>query len=203
MRKRQAVVLALLVAAWGIGRAQQLKDLEAPSRVKRGDVMVIGFMGGFDRWDDETRAVRKVVLALRGMPGVHAESISNHNGSTAVEFIEHALNKNHNRKVDPKEAAGARIVIFGQGLGSNATLELARTLKERNIPVLLTVQVGRVGTGNFVIPPNVRAAANYGSEIRASDPASTRIIATGSGSQEEIWRQVEGLIREVVNERRP
>ncbi len=168
----QFAVVALCLA--DLCQAQRLRDLESVSKIKKGDAIVIGFLGGFEKWNDDNRSVRKVVLNLRTLPGVHAESMSNHNLSTAVKFIAHAA------------AEHPRVVIFGQSLGGNATVELARILRQKHIPVLLTAQVDSVGMRDGVIPDNVRAAVNYyqhnpltiwgRSEIRAADPFFTRII---------------------------
>ena len=167
-------IVASLLLAVGLIHAQRLKNLEPAARVKPGDAIVIGFLGGFEKWDDNNRSVRKVVLHLRELPGVHSESVSNHNLATALKFIERSAR------------AHPRVVIFGQSMGGNATVELARALKARHIPVVLTVQVDSVGMRDGVIPENVRAAANYyqhdpltiwgRAEIRAADPHSTRII---------------------------
>ena len=217
--------MASLAFAVGLIHAQRLKNLEPAAHVKPGDAIVIGFLGAFEKWDDENRSVRKVVLSLRELPGVHAESVSNHNLSTALKFIERSAR------------AHPRVVIFGQSMGGNATVELARALLARHIPVLLTVQVDSVGMRDGVIPGNVRAAANYyqhdpltvwgRAEIRAADPLYTRIIGnferryplfdssyTGTGTSwarkhlgggharmeadTGLWAEVEQLIRQAL-----
>ena len=168
----RALTLALIASS--LASAQRLKDLQPPSRVKPGDTIVIGLLGGFERWNDPSRSIRKVVLDLRQIPGVHAESVGNHNVASALHFIEHAAH------------AHPRVIVFGQSLGGSATVELARALHRRHMPVELTVQVDSVGLRDRVIPENVRAAVNYfqhspltiqgRSEIRAADPFYTYII---------------------------
>lgn len=214
-----------MVILAGLAQAQWLKDLEPPSRVKPGDTIVIGFLGGWERWNDESRSVRKLVRKLRQQPGVHAESVSNHNLPTALRFVERSAR------------AHPRVVIFGQSLGGNAAIELARALRRRHIPVELTVQVDSVGLHGGVIPSNVRAAVNYfqhdpltiwgRAEIRAADPSQTLIIGNyerrymmfdstlvgpeaswarkhlGGGharmeADSELWTEVEGLIERVL-----
>jgi pimeloyl-ACP methyl ester carboxylesterase len=153
------------------------------------------------------------------MPGVHAESLSNHNLSTALRYL---------NKTKP-----IRIVIFGQSLGGNATVELARALKARHVPVLLTVQIDSVGLRDAVIPGNVRKAVNYfqhdpltiwgRSSIRAEDPSQTTILGNferryplfepvqtswarrylGGGharmeADRALWQEVEDLIRSEI-----
>ena len=220
------MVVALCLA--DLCQAQRLRELESTSKIKKGDAIVIGFLGGFEKWNDDHRSVRKVVLNLRELPGVHAESVGNRNVSTAVKFITHAA------------AARPRVVIFGQSLGGNATVELARILRQRHIPVLLTAQVDSVGVRDGVIPDNVRAAVNYyqhnpltlwgRAEIRAANPFYTRIIGNyerqyamfdssydGTGTSwarrhlgggharmeadTALWTQVELLIRQTLTQR--
>lgn len=154
--------------------AQRLRDLESPTQVRRGDTVVIGILGGWDRWNDPERSIQKLVLKLRDVPGVHAESVGNHNLRTALQWVARSA------------PAHPRVIIIGQSLGGSATVELARALKKRHIPVELTVQVDSVGLHDGVIPGNVRAAVNYfqhdpltiwgRSEIRAAEPAQTRIL---------------------------
>jgi uncharacterized protein (UPF0147 family) len=151
------------------------------------DAIVIGLLGGFERWDDANRGVRKLVLKLRQMPGVHAESLANRNRRTALKYILKALDANGNRKLEADERQRANIVIFGQSLGGAQTVALARDLNRRGIPVQLTVQIDSFGMRDSVIPPNVRKAANFyqheiltfrgEDEIRAADPKKTTILA--------------------------
>jgi pimeloyl-ACP methyl ester carboxylesterase len=150
------------------------------------DTLVIGLLGGFERWDDANRGVRKLVLKLRQTPGVHAESVANRNRRTALKYVLKALDTDGNRKLDVEEKRRANIVIFGQSLGGAQTVALARDLNRRGIPVKLTVQIDSFGLRDSVIPPNVRKAANFyqreiltfrgEDQIRAADPAKTAIL---------------------------
>lgn len=159
-----------------------------------GSTLVIGFLGGYDGWNDEHRSVRRLVLKLRQQPGVYAESISNHRRGVALKFIRRALDTNHDGKLEPSEKAAARIVLFGQSWGGGATVLTARELEKLGIPVLLTVQVDSVGVNDAIIPANVRTAVNFyqrdpftiqgRSEIRAADPAGTTIL----GNFKESYR---------------
>ncbi len=177
----------LLMALWCAGAyAQQLSDLTTPTPIPPGSVLVIGFLGGYDRWNDEQRSVRQLTLSLRERPGVYAESISNHNRPLALALIRRALDTNRDRKLQPKEKAAARIILFGQSWGGAAAVYTARDLQQRGIPVLLTVQIDSVGFRDKMIPANVREAVNFyqhdrftirgRTEIRAANPARTTIL---------------------------
>ena len=166
--------------------AQRLHDLTLPTPLPPGATLVIGFLGGFERWDDEHRNVRKLALKLRQMDGVYAESISNHHRTVAMKLIRRALDANRDGVLDPNERASARIIVYGQSWGGAAAIATAWDLDRAGIPVLLTVQVDSVGPHDDLIPPNVHAAVNFyqhdpftvqgREEITAADPGSTRIL---------------------------
>ncbi len=168
-------------------RDQTFADFAAPVPLPKGSTLVIGFLGGWERWDDPHRGVRKLAIELRGMPGVYAETLSNHRQSLALAFIEAAFDSNQDGRLDPDERAGARLILYGQSLGGGAAVNLARKLQSLGIPVLLTVQIDSVGRNDGVIPANVAAAANLfqhdgppimgRTRIRAEDPSRTHIVA--------------------------
>ncbi|MBY0508061.1 MAG: hypothetical protein K2X03_29380 [Bryobacteraceae bacterium] len=176
--------LSLLTLA--VSPAQRLRDLRVPAPLPTGDVLVLGFLGGLESWDDDHRGVRKLMLRLRDTPGLQAESLAHRRSRVADKVILRALDRDRNGKLDDAERSAARIILVGQSLGGSATVHLAERLHKRGIPVLLTVQVDSFGLHDRVIPANVRAAANFyqhepltiqgQTEIRAADPAHTRVL---------------------------
>ena len=168
---------------------QTWEDFRTPTPIGPDDTLVIGFLGGRERWDNDERSPRKLALKLRSrrIPGLHVETLANRERALAVNLIERAFDRNQDGVLDPREGASARIVIYGLSFGGAATVKLARDLSERNIPVLLTIQIDSVGREDAVIPPNVRQAANFyqtnglvisgEGPIRAEDPKRTTIIA--------------------------
>ena len=106
--------------------------------------------------------------------------------SEGVALIEQALDCNGDGQLDATERRTARIVLYGQSFGGAAVLKLARDLQERDIPVLLTVQIDAVGRNSDRVPPNVRFAANLFQRdgrlvrgtphIEAEDPSRTTIL---------------------------
>ncbi len=181
--RRLALVLALAAAALP---GQKLKDLSVAAPLPSGEVLVLGFLGGLERWDDSHRSVRQLMLRLRESPGVHAESLANRRAKVADKLILRALDRNANGKLEPAERSSARLVLIGQSLGGSAAVHLARRLKKKGVPVLLTIQVDSFGLSDRVIPSNVLAAANFyqhepltihgQSKIQAADPARTRVL---------------------------
>jgi pimeloyl-ACP methyl ester carboxylesterase len=191
----------MVTAAMGcaIARAQRLADLAVPTPIPPGSTLVIGFLGGYERWNDEHRSVRKLVLKLRCRYGIFAESISNHNQRVALSLIHRALDTNGDGRLDAAERARARVILFGQSWGGGATLNIARELAQLGVPVLLTVQVDSVGMHDEIVPANVRAAVNFyqhdpftivgRSEIRAADSSQTAIL--GNFQETYMWRAVD------------
>jgi pimeloyl-ACP methyl ester carboxylesterase len=161
------------------GSARTPSHFTTPVPLNPGDTLVIGFLGGFDHWDDPHRGVRKVALNLRdrSIPGVYAETMENHKHHQATELILQAF----------KDRSFARVILYGQSLGGSAVIKTARELQDLHIPVMLTVQIDSVGLNDRTIPANVAAAANFcqrepfsiigRNRIRAADPSKTAILA--------------------------
>ncbi len=147
--------------------------------------MAVGFLGGFEHWNDEHRGVRKLALDLRER-GIFAETASNHRRETAVEFVKRALDRNGDGHIDAGEAARARVILYGQSWGGAAVVQTARELEQWGVQVLLTVQIDSVGLHDGEIPANVLAAVNFYQhdlftirgrrEIHAADPTHTHIL---------------------------
>jgi pimeloyl-ACP methyl ester carboxylesterase len=185
---KAAAVLTLVAACPPAAISQRLSDFTAPQPLPPGSVIVLGFLGGFERWNDEQRGVRKVAFDLRsrGIPNLFVETASNHRRRTAVKFLRQALDTNRNGRIDAEEAVRARVILYGQSWGGATVIKTARELQRWGVPVLLTLQVDSVGLSDAVIPANVHAAANFfqhdlltirgRGEIRAEDPSRTRII---------------------------
>lgn len=176
-----------LSVAGGVARAQRYEDFTTTTPLKKGDILIVGFMGGRESWDNHRRGVRKLALKLRAMnlPGVHVETVENKNRRRAMQLIQNAFDRDGSRSLDEHERAEARIIVYGQSFGGAAVVKLARQLERVGVPVLLTVQVDSVGRGDKVIPPNVALAVNLFQrdglikgerEVRAEDSNRTTII---------------------------
>ena len=188
--RRWVIVAAVLCCT--VLQAQRLYDMVTPTPLPPGTTLVIGFLGGYERWDDEHRSIRQLTLKLRNRPGVYAESIANHNRAVSLRLIRRALDTNRNGKLDPDERARARVILYGQSWGGAAAIATAEDLEKLGVPVLLTVQIDSVGIHDQIIPANVLAAVNYyqhdpltiqgRQQIRAADPAKTRILGNFAAS---------------------
>jgi hypothetical protein len=178
----------LLVFAFALS-GQSPADFITPSPLPAGDVLIIGFLGGWERWDNEHRGVRRLALRLRqgAIPGVHIETIENHNRAAGLALIRRVLDADRNGILDNGERSAVRLILYGQSFGGAAVVKLARELEKLDVPVALTVQIDSVGRDDDVIPANVRHAANFFQQtrltirgeknIRAADPSRTAILA--------------------------
>jgi hypothetical protein len=152
-------------------------------------ILIIGFLGGREPWDNDKRPVRKLALKLRSLnlPEVYVETVENKKRDLALQLIENAFDRNRDGQFDEQERASARLILYGQSFGGAAVVKLAQQVKQLGIPILLTVQVDSVGRGDQLIPANVKRAANLyqrngliikgEKEIRAEAPDQTLILA--------------------------
>ncbi|MBI4888982.1 MAG: hypothetical protein HY821_00065 [Acidobacteria bacterium] len=182
-----ALAVAVCLAARGEHKLRR-KDITSPAPLPQGSLLVVGFLGAWEDWDNDKRSVRKLALSLREkhLPGVYVETAGNHSRSVVLKFIRQALDRNKNKKIDPEEARGAQIILYGQSFGGAACVKLARELERYGVPVRLTVQVDSVGKDDDLIPANVGRALNiyqkdpgpvWGeSRIHAADPSRTTVI---------------------------
>ncbi len=189
--KWTAAVTAIYCLAAPCMAQQRIRraEIQAPAPLPEGSVLVVGFLGAWEHWDNPKRNVRKLALRLREPAGmnVFAETAGNRSRGTIRSFIQEALDRNKDGKIDGAEAKSVGIIIYGQSFGGAAAVRLARELKRWDVPVLLTVQVDSVGRGDGVIPSNVKRAVNLYQRdpgpvrgqpsIRAENASHTQILA--------------------------
>ncbi|HKA16915.1 MAG TPA: hypothetical protein VKN18_01245 [Blastocatellia bacterium] len=184
------VGLVILVSLGGciIPRGQRYQNFTVSTPLRQNQILVLGFMGGREPWDNEKRNVRKLALKLRSMndPTICVETVENKKRFLAIELINNAFDKDHDGILDERERSSVRLIVYGQSFGGAAVVKLARQLKKMEVPIALTVQIDSVGRNDSIIPDNVIRAANLFQrngwfikgepEIRAGDPARTLIL---------------------------
>ena len=161
-------------------------------------LIVIGFMGGLVH---ASNLLHKEALLARDLNqrypnAIYARTFANHHEPDALRAVLQLLDTEHNGPLDAKEKSAARIVIFGHSWGGSETVNFARELGRRGIPVLLTIQVDSIeksGEDDAIIPPNVLEAINFYQTrgwlhgrrlIQAKDPQRTAIL----GNYESDYR---------------
>jgi hypothetical protein len=153
-------------------------------------VIVIGFVGGFARGNDQKHPEVQFAEFLRDRYGtaIFAEVFANHQGREALHTILQLLRRDEGSPASAVEREKPRIILYGHSWGAAETLIFARQMGKMGIPVFLTIQVDSIakpGHDDSRIPANVTNAVNlYQSrgplhgqtEILAAEPAHTKII---------------------------
>ena len=175
-RLGMAILTAGLVFA--DSKNQVFSDFTTPSPLPKGSTLVIGVVGGWERWDAPQRIVRRVALKIRDqeIPGVHVETVENHKIELAEELVRQSF----------PTPGDANIVLYGNSLGGSATMRFAQRLQDLGYRVQMMVVIDSVGKGDEVVPANVSKAINIfqrdswpvvgQSEITAADPSKTTIL---------------------------
>jgi hypothetical protein len=168
LREMRFVAPLLVASACG---GIRIEDVQTPRTIPEDSCLVVGFLGGRDAWDDETKGVRQLALELR-RHGFFAETFENRSRHVALELVRQVRSK--------------RLVLFGQSFGGAAVVRFARDLERIAVPLELTIQIDSVGRDDGTLPPNVRNAVNLFQTdgwfldgehpIEASDPSRTRIL---------------------------
>ena len=183
-----ALICLILHGGCIFPRGQRYRHFTTQTPLKQGQILILGFMGGREPWNNDDRNVRKLALKLRSMndPEICVETVENKKRALAIELINNAFDRDRDGRLDERERASIRLIIYGQSFGGAAVVKLARQLKKMNVPVALTIQVDSIGRGDKMIPSNVARAANLFQkngwfirgehEIKAEDPARTTII---------------------------
>ena len=67
-----------------------MKDFTTPSPLPPGSTLVIGFLGGIEKWNGEVHRVRRLALDLRekNLSGVYVETVENHHRQRAIALIQ-------------------------------------------------------------------------------------------------------------------
>ena len=152
--------------------------------------VIIGFVGGFVRRDDQNHPEVQFAAYLRERypPGVHAEVFANHQGQKALRYVLTLLDADGDGVLTAMEKEQASVIIYGHSWGASQTVTLARELGRQGIPVRLTIQVDSIakpGQQDSTIPLNVASAINFyqprgllhgRSTIVAADPTRTKIL---------------------------
>jgi hypothetical protein len=185
-----AFLLFLQIACAGF-KGKQYQDFNTPTPLRGGQTLILGFLGGFERWDDEARGVRKLAIKIEAMklPNVHIETLENRKRELAIRFIQKTFDRDQDGFLSDWERDSVRLILYGHSLGGAAVVEISQELKKMDIPILLTIQIDSVGLvyDDHIIPSNVKHAGNLfqndgwilqgEDEIEPENPDKTKIIA--------------------------
>lgn len=176
-----ALVLAGCVFA--DSKNQVFSDFTTPLPIKPGNILVLGIVGGWERWDAPHRAIRRTALELRELrlPGVWVETVENHKLELAQELVKRAFDFSSSGQRDRSEVDAAQIIVYGQSLGGRAALRFCRWLNDQQIGVRLLVVIDSWGRDPYTVPPNVLTAANFYQHDVGPVRGAPRIVAIDPG----------------------
>ena len=157
------LVATLAPATRADSLSQTFDDFTIPMPVRPGDTLMLGIVGGWERWDNPVRCIRSTAIHFKRLrrPDLHVETVENHKLYLAEELVRRAFDFNRDGTLSPEEAAQARVIVFGQSLGGRATMVFTRTLNDMGIAVPLALIVDAYGHDSYEFPPNVATAANF------------------------------------------
>jgi hypothetical protein len=184
------LALSCFLSLRAAARADSENALSKSSTFAASPVIVVGFVGGFVKHDNAVHSTVQVADRLRQEypTGVYVEVFENHHRNRAREQILKMVDTDGDGTLSMQEKQSAHIILYGHSWGASEAVTLARELEKENIPVQLIVQVDSVSKpfeNDKLIPRNVAEAVNFyqrdgflhgQSEIRAADPAHTRIL---------------------------
>ncbi len=168
------VVVMVLLSAVAL-EAQAQSQGPAPARSGSCKILVAGFAGGLDTPNNRFSGVVKIRKQLQALnnPELCVKTFSAYHWMGAYHWIaEYFPSEREGHLSNEEIQSGPKIILYGHSLGGWACLSLARLLDTKGIPVELTVQIDSVGFTDSVVPPNVKAAANF--YHRATLPFLTR-----------------------------
>jgi pimeloyl-ACP methyl ester carboxylesterase len=170
-------------------RTQGRTVIEKTSNASGCKIIYAGFVGAMETSDHKASGIVQIRDTLRGPAygDVCASSFVPYNPSAGLDWIL-AHFPVHSGRFSPEEAqAGPRIILAGHSTGGWATLAVARELRDRGIPVELTIQVDSVGIDDVTVPSNVKQGAIFYAHdclmfmttkrLKLQDASKTTIVA--------------------------
>jgi hypothetical protein len=152
-------------------------------------IVYAGFVGALETAGRKGSGIVQIRDVLRGpeYSDVCAESFIPIDWNSGLNWIVKHF-PSHPGPLTPEELATApSVILVGHSTGGWAMLTVARDLRDRNIPVELTIQIDSVGITDATVPRNVKSGAIFHARdilmfmttknLRAEDPVHTKIVA--------------------------
>ena len=139
--------------------------------------------------DHRTSGIVQIRDTLRGptYPDVCAKSFLPYNPSAGLEWILSHFPLHAGPLTADELQHGPRIILVGHSTGGWAMLSVARDLRDKDIPVELTIQVDSVGIDDVTVPNNVKEGAIFHAHdalmfmttkrLKVQDASKTKIVA--------------------------
>jgi hypothetical protein len=174
----------LSAGKFGLTDSKDSADLHSGCKI-----IYAGFVGAMETSNHKASGVVQIRDTLRGSnyADVCANSFIPISWSSGRNWILTHF-PNHPGPLTAEELGIApRVIMVGHSTGGWAMLSVARELRDKHIPVELTVQIDSVGFADYTIPNNVRTGAIFYAwdalffmntkHVRMEDPDHTKLIA--------------------------
>jgi hypothetical protein len=174
-------------------------------------IIYLGFVGALEPAQNKHSGVVQIGETLRGddYPDVCARSFSPYVWTDGLKWLLKHF-PSHSGVVTADELQHCpKVILVGHSMGGWAMMSVARDLRDRDIPVELTIQVDSVGITDYTVPRNVKAGAIFHARdvlvfmttknLRLEDASHTKILANvtvAHAGHESITR--DPRIRELV-----
>ncbi len=163
---------------------------EAPADLHSGcKIIYAGFVGAMETSSHKHSGVVQIRDTLRGadFTDVCANSFIPVSWTSGRDWILTHF-PSHPGPLTPAELENSpKVIMVGHSTGGWAMLSVARELRDKHIPVELTVQIDSVGFTDYTIPDNVKTSAIFYAwdalffvntkHVRLQDPDHTKLIA--------------------------
>lgn len=152
-------------------------------------IIYAGFVGALETSNHKGSGVVQIRDTLRGpdYPDVCANSFIPISWTSGRDWILTHYPARSGVLTPTELETAPRIILVGHSTGGWAMLSVARELRDKNIPVELTVQIDSVGFNDSTIPRNVSTGAIFHAwdalalmttkHLRLEDPLHTKLIA--------------------------
>jgi len=152
-------------------------------------ILYAGFVGAMETSNHKASGVVQLRDTLRGpsYSDVCAESFMPVAWESCRDWILNRFPKHPGPLTEAETAESPRIILVGHSTGGWAMVKVARELRNKSIPVELTVQLDSVGITDRTVPRNVKSSAIFHAwdmlvflttkNIRLEDPLHTKVVA--------------------------
>jgi pimeloyl-ACP methyl ester carboxylesterase len=152
-------------------------------------IIYAGFVGAMETSEHKASGIVQIRDTLRGpaYPDVCAKSFLPYNPSAGYEWILSHFPAHPGPVLESELQHCPRIILAGHSTGGWAMLSVARELRDKAIPVELTIQVDSVGIDDVTVPSNVKEGAIFHAHdplmfmttkrLKLEDSSKTKIVA--------------------------
>ena len=152
-------------------------------------ILYAGFVGAMESSNRKGSGVVQIRDVLRGSayPDVCSESFIPLSWESCRNWILRQFPAHSGPYTQAEIDQAPRIILLGHSTGGWAMLKVARDLRDKGIPVELTVQLDSVGITDYTVPSNVKMSAIFHARdllmllttknIRMEDPQRTKLVA--------------------------